>query len=113
MVVPFLQGMIILCPYPYSEDFNQGKARPAVVISKDGNSDELIIAKITSQLKKDKHSFFLKDEYLSEKLPKPSEIRCNNIFTIHRNQIIKSISYIKDGPAMAELLNKVKSYISD
>lgn len=80
--------------------------RPAVVISKDYNANDFIVAMITSQIKKDKYSFFIEPAFLTDPLDKTSEVRCDRIATVNRKLITKNISSLTPA-ATKELIQKI------
>jgi mRNA interferase MazF len=103
------QGDIVLIPYPYS-DLSSVKKRPVIVVSKNGlSADELIVAKITSVISGGKLTFQLNTTDLVSPLPKPSEIRTNQIFTAHKSLIIKKISSL-NMQALKLLNDKIQTH---
>lgn len=107
----FRQGDIVLIPYPY-DDLSSAKKRPVVLISKDEiNIDSFIVAKITSVARDDYFSFHLADPDLTIALPKPSEVRTNQLFTAHKSLIIKKFSHLKQ-TALVHLTEQIKANIT-
>ncbi len=85
----FKQGDIILFNYP-TDDFLTSKKRPCIIIGKSRSLfGSYIVAKITSVLRDDKHTFKLDNAHLSMSLVKPSEVRCDNILTVSEKVILK------------------------
>ena len=110
-VLMYRQGEIVLIPYPFT-DLSGSKKRPVVIISKTSiNSPDLIVCKITSRLRGDRFSFRLEDEYLTSPLPFPSEVRTNQLMTIHQNLVVRCLTSIKRD-ALSVLLEKIKDNIS-
>ncbi len=108
----YKQGDIIFVPYPYTDNLAQSKKRPVVIISKDKiNKDTYIVAKITSVIRNDEFSFKLQEEVLDTKLNKLSEVRTNEIFTIHKTLIIKKFTRLIN-PSLKELIKKIQDNIS-
>lgn len=96
----YKQGDLILFPYPF-DDFSNSKKRPAIII---GNARSkvgaYIVAKVTSVMKSDHHSFVLNNDYLSSPTPVPCEARCNEIATISETLIIKKLSSLDKNELM-------------
>ena len=103
----YKQGDLILFPYPF-DDFSSSKKRPAIIfgnaLSKVG---AYIVAKVTSVLKPDTHSFLLDNQYLTAPTPIVCEVRCNEIATISETIIIKKLSSL-DKNELIKLTNIVK-----
>ena len=103
----YKQGDLILFPYPF-DDFSNSKKRPAIII---GNARSkvgaYIVAKVTSVMKSDHHSFVLNNDYLTSPTPVPCEVRCNEIATISETLIIKKLSSL-DKNELMKLANLVK-----
>jgi len=91
----FVKGDIIVIPFPFS-DLSGTKRRPALVLA-DLQGDDIILCQITSQQTKDKYAIPIQDQdYIFNKLPVPSNIRPNRIFTADKNIIIKRVSSINE-----------------
>ena len=107
----YKQGDIVFVPYPYT-DLTQTKKRPVIIISKDRiNKENLIVAKITSVIRNDEFSFPLKEKDLYNKLNRQSEVRTNELFTIHKTLIIKKFARLKKLP-LKELTTNIQANIS-
>jgi mRNA interferase MazF len=104
-----VQGDIVLIPFPFSNLKNAVK-RPALVISNQqvNNTEDIIVAQITSTIRNDKFSFLLENEYLTQRLPAKSEIRIHKIFTVDKTEIIKCLSNVKH-EKLFEILEKIKT----
>lgn len=104
----YQQGDIILFPYPF-DDFSNAKKRPAIII---GNARSkigaYIVAKVTTGLKNDKHSFLLDNTRLTHPTPQTCEVRCNEIATISETIILKKLSTL-DKNELMKLTNLVKN----
>lgn len=97
----FVKGDIVVIPFPFS-DLSGSKKRPALVLA-DLAGDDIILCQITSQINKDSYSIFLEDsDFKTFKLPAPSNIRPNRIFTADKRIILKKAASLKD-----EVLDKV------
>jgi len=91
----YKQGDIIFIPFPFTDLFSK-KQRPAVIVSKDSiNYPNYIVAKITSVIRNDKFSFKINSFDIDRELVKESEVRINEIFTVHESIIIKKFSSFK------------------
>jgi mRNA interferase MazF len=107
----FNQGDIVLLPYPYT-DLSRSKRRPVVIISKDSiNRQNFIVAKITSVIRNDELSFTINQNETDIKLRKNSEVRTNELFTVHHSLIIKKITHFKKN-ALQRLTTQIKENIS-
>ena len=107
----FNQGDIVLIPYPYT-DLSNTKKRPVVIISNDAiNKQNFIVSKITSVIRNDQFTFSIKDSDTETKLKYKSEVRTNEIFTVHKSLIIKKLtSFEKE--SLKQLTEKIKENIS-
>ena len=94
----FHQGDIILVDFPFS-DSSDKKRRPALIISKDEANiifKSYLCMKITSVIKnKQIISYQLTNDMIDFELPKTSELRLNEIFTIPEYSIIKKFGKLK------------------
>lgn len=107
----FNQGDIVLIPYPYT-DLSNTKKRPVVIISKDSiNKQNFIVSKITSVIRNDQFTFSIKDSDTETKLKYKSEVRTNEIFTVHKSLIIKNLTSFEKEP-LKQLSEKIKENIS-
>ena len=88
----YRQGDIVFIPYPYT-DLSGVKKRPVVIISKDSiNRANYIVAKITSVIRNDEFSFPIENAHLEEPLRRESEVRTNEIFTVHASIVLRKFS---------------------
>lgn len=107
----YSQGDIVLLPYPYT-DLSDTKQRPVVIISKDSiNKQNFIVAKITSVIRNDQFSFPIEPTDIDTQLRRSSEVRTNEIFTVHKSLIIKTLASFKKA-ALRQLTDKIKENIS-
>ncbi|MCK4664132.1 MAG: type II toxin-antitoxin system PemK/MazF family toxin [Bacteroidales bacterium] len=105
------QGDIVLLPYPYT-DLSNTKQRPVVIISKDTiNKHNFIVAKITSVIRNDQFSFPIKPTDIDTKLRHRSEVRTNEVFTVHKSLTTKKFTSFKK-VALKQLIYKIKDNIS-
>ncbi len=99
------RGAIILTPFPFS-DLTTTKRRPAVVVSS-ADENEVIVAFITSQVRKATHPADLiietsHPDFAATGLKKDSAIRLRKLCTIE-----KSIIYGEVGEASDDLLREI------
>ena len=74
--------------------------------------DDIILCQITSQQTKDKYAIAIKDsDFKTGKLPAPSNIRPNRIFTADKNIIIRKAASINEG-AINGVIQKIISILS-
>ncbi len=107
----YKQGDIIILPFPFTENPALSKKRPAIIISNNTvKGDNFIVAKITSVIKQGPYSFLIEQNAVDFKLYKKSEIRTDQIFTIHKNIIIRKIGSLNK-PVLQELLDKIISHL--
>lgn len=107
----YSQGDIVLIPYPYT-DLSNSKQRPVVIISKNSiNKQNFIVAKITSVIRDDRFSYVIEAADIDVRLRRKSEVRTNEVFTVHKSLIIKKFaSFNKE--TLRVLTNKVKENFS-
>ena len=106
----FVKGDIVVIPFPFS-DLTGAKRRPALVLA-DLQGDDIILCQITSQQTKDNYSIIIEDiDYIFNKLPVPSNIRPNRIFTADKNIIIKKVASIKEA-AFKTVIQKIFDILS-
>lgn len=102
------QGDIVLVPFPLT-DLSQSKVRPAIIVSgvDINNSQDVILAAITTNLRDDEFSFLLENSDLTKSIDKPSEVRCHKLFTCDQSIIKKAISRLNK-TALTELIKQIK-----
>ena len=106
----YKQGDIIFIPYPFT-DLSGTKKRPVIIISKNEiNSPNFIAAKITSVIRNDKFSFELKEQNLTIPLKKESEVRTNEIFTVHKSLILRKFTNLHE-ISLSNLTDAIISHI--
>jgi mRNA interferase MazF len=105
----YKRGEIVLIPVPFS-DLSQTKQRPVLVISNTSHnyaSRDMIVVAITSNLLQNGIVIESNDLTVGE-LPKKSIIRCENIYTLEQNIVIKRFGVISE-----KVLEKVTSEINN
>lgn len=104
------QGDIILIPYPYT-DLSNTKQRPVVIISKNSiNKQQFIVAKVTSVIRNDEFAFPLYPSSLDRELKRKSEVRTNEVFTVHRKVVRKKFATLKRS-ALKDLIKQVAKQV--
>ncbi len=107
----YKQGDIVFLPYPYT-DLSDTKQRPAVIISRDAiNGQNYVVAKITSVIREDMFSFPIAPPDIDVNLRYRSEVRTNEIFTVHASLIIKRFASFRK-ETLIKLTDKIKGNIS-
>ena len=92
----YKQGDIVLVPFPYTDNLSVSKQRPVIILSKNSiNKTSYIVAKITSVIRNDYFGLPIFKIDIDFDLPKPSEIRTNEIMTVDETLIIKKIGCMK------------------
>lgn len=105
------QGDIVLLPYPYT-DLSGTKQRPVAIISKNSiNKQNFIVTKITSVIRNDRFSFAIKTADIDKNLKRESELRTNEVFTVHKSLIRKKLTSFNK-VALRKLTDKIKNNIS-
>ncbi len=104
------QGDIVIVPFPFTMGASS-KVRPAIVVSNTvvNETQDVILAQITSKPKIDIFSYQLDDDKLSETLNLKSQVRCHKIFIIKKSTITKTISKLSD-EGISELKSKIFSF---
>lgn len=103
----FKQGEIIIVPFPFS-DLSSIKQRPVMILSKNIDNEkveDVITCGITSNVKDSKYSVLIENKDLIDgKIPKPSRIKIDKLFTISQDIIKKKV-----GRVDKKTFEKVKS----
>lgn len=111
----YYQGDIVKVNYPFSDKNSQLKQRPVLIISNAKLNipkfNEIIVLPITSINVEDDFLFFLEDDMLTINLPKNSQVRCQHLLTIHKEDVISFICKFRNKVALEMLLKKVSSII--
>jgi mRNA interferase MazF len=93
----YKRGEIVLIPVPFS-DLSSVKRRPVLIISNmthnSTNSDMIVVA-ITSNLQQNGIFIDTKD-LLSGVLPKKSLVRCDKIYTLEQQIVIKQLGIVSE-----------------
>jgi mRNA interferase MazF len=103
----YQQGDIITIPYPF-DDFSRSKVRPAIIIGYSRSKvGAYIIAKITTVLTNDKHSFKLDNADLTVPTAKPCEVRSNELLTASENVFLRKVTSLNK-IALVQLCEQAK-----
>jgi mRNA interferase MazF len=105
------QGDIVLVPFPFTMG-TSSKVRPAIIVSNStvNNTQDVILAQITSKPRRDQFSYLLEKDKLSNSLHLSSQVRCHKIFVVQKTLIQKTISSLnQDG--ISELRTKIISLL--
>lgn len=87
------QGDIILVPFPFT-DLSSHKTRPALVVSKKPNGNDIIVVAITS--KATEKAVPITNESLEDgELPVTSYVRYDKIVTLHTSLVRKTVASLK------------------
>lgn len=107
----YRQGDIVLVPFPFTDGI-QSKVRPAIVISavRVNNSQDIILAQISSTSRNDEFSFFIHTDMLDTPLHKESQVRSHKIFVLEQKLIKAVISRLKE-KNLIQLTEKIKSLL--
>jgi len=93
----YKRGEIILIPVPFS-DLSASKKRPVLIVSNDNHntsSFDIVVVAITSNLAQ--QGISLSNSDMSQgQLPKLSVIRCDKIYSLDRNIVVKSIGHVSN-----------------
>lgn len=110
--MPYDQGDIVLVSFPFT-DLSSTKIRPAIIVSNSeiNQTEDVILAAITTTIYEDEFSFFLDNDDLSKPLKEPSEVRCHKLFTCDQS-IIKRVITKLDGSKVGELAKSIRSQFS-
>jgi len=91
----YKRGEIVLVPVPFS-DLSTIKRRPVLVVSNTSHNDtsrDMTVVAITSNLQQ-RGIMIETNDLLVGKLPKPSLIRCEKIYTVEQRIVIKRIGIV-------------------
>lgn len=89
-----MKGSVVVLPFPFS-DLSGSKRRPALVLTDRGGAD-VILCQITSKSKNDGLEVDLGDAHFMEgRLPVPSNIRPNKIFTADKRTILRVVGKLR------------------
>jgi mRNA interferase MazF len=95
----YKQRDIVLVPIPFS-DLSTNKKRPVIIISNDNyniENEDIVVVALTSNLVYE-NSYCIdidRNDVKEGKLPKKSRIRCDKIYTLSRNIVLKKFDRLK------------------
>ena len=91
----FVKGDVVVIPFPFS-DLSASKKRPALVVS-NITGDDIILCQITSVVKNDEYSIYLKNsDFFKGNLKVESRIRPNRLFTADRSIVAYKAGTLKE-----------------
>lgn len=100
---------IVLVPYPYIDNTEESKKRPALVVGMCDYSRSYILAKITSTISQNTQaSYIINDTDVSERLKSKCQVSTDILFTISESAIVKKISSMR-----RDSFDRVKGMILD
>lgn len=113
-MVTFERGLIILVPFPFT-DLSQTKQRPAIVVSPDTfTGDNVILCAVSSRtsatLKLWEVELNLEDAR-DKRLPKPSVIKVDRLFTLHHSRVIRTLDKLTE-QKRDEVMDKLRQLFS-
>lgn len=94
----YQQFEIVWVRYPFSDQPEKGKTRPALVVSNEASNaldGDVLVCPLTSTLRGDAFAVRLTAEMLSSPLPLDSEVRCNKVTTVRTSLILGRISALQ------------------
>ena len=110
----YKQGDIVLIPIPFT-DLSSTKKRPVLILSSDDynkNTDDLIIAAITSNIDENPHSITITDNDLTNgNLLRKSCIRTDKLYTLAQAIVIKKFGTVKEDTLTA-VIEKIYEVIA-
>ena len=109
----YKRGEIVLVPVPFS-DLSTTKQRPVLVISNTSHnftSPDMVVVAITSNLIQN-GIVIEQDDIDVGVLPKKSLIRCEKIYTLEQNIVIKQFGVISAN-ILAKVVNNIHDLITD
>jgi len=94
----FNQRDIVLIPIPFS-DLSSNKKRPVIVISNDiynkSNLDIVVVALTSNLIFENEYCIIIDNHNLENgKLPQKSHIRCDKIYTLSKNIVVKKFNRV-------------------
>ena len=104
---------LVLINFPFS-DLSSIKPRPALVI-KDLSEYDILVAQITTKINPnfEHYEIFLKTKDYNNSLRTDSIIRCDQLFTLDKNLIIKKLGFISSKSVISEVFSKLKVMLFD
>ena len=101
------QGDIVTFNYPF-DDFSGDKIRPAILVGKSRSKiGAYIVAKISTVIRNDAHSFALNNAFLSVPTRQLSEVRCNELVTVSETKFLRHVSTL-DKTELTKLCQQIQ-----
>lgn len=94
------QRDIVLIPIPFT-DLSSNKKRPVIIISNDdynkNNLDIVVVALTSNLIFENKYGIEIDNHNLEKgKLPQKSQIRCDKIYTLSKDIVVKKFNKINE-----------------
>ncbi len=93
----YSKNEIILVRYPFS-DLSNSKVRPAIVVSTPHQSQDILIAPLTSKTLSLLEGEFILSQWLASGLNVPTAVK-RGLYTVHQSLVIKAIGKLADSDA--------------
>lgn len=93
----YQQFEIVWVSYPFSDQPEKSKKRPALIVSNDASNaldNDVLVCPITSTLRGDAFAVQLTGAMLTSSLPLDSEVRCNKVTTVRTSLILGTITAV-------------------
>ena len=87
----FTKGTVVMVDYPYRDDINTYKTRPAIVMSYNEEITNVILLQVTSHLPRTIYDYTISDYIDTGLTIQPSVVRCNCVFTIPNSKLLQKI----------------------
>ncbi len=106
----YRQGDIVILELPFT-DLLGSKLRPVLVLNSIDLGEDLIVAKITSQLGQHRVPITQSDLAIGRLKKKPSYVDCSSIFTVEKKLVVKIVGRLT-GEALSKVKDELKSIFS-
>lgn len=93
----YSKNEIILVRYPFS-DLSNSKVRPAIVVSTPHQSQDILIAPLTSKTLSLLEGEFILSQWLASGLNVPTAVK-RGLYTVYQSLVIKAIGKLADSDA--------------
>lgn len=94
-------GAIVMVDFPFREDNNKYKSRPAVIIGFDNNITSVVLLQVTSHQVRTMYDYEIKEYRGTGLYKKPSVVRCNCVFTIANSKTVFKIGDLSRNDLLA------------
>ncbi len=109
----YSKGDLVLVNFPFS-DLSSIKTRPALVI-KDLSEHDVLLSQITTKINPlfERYEIFLRTKDCNDSIRVDSIIRCDQLFALNKNLIIKKLGSITNKLVISEVYSKLKLMLFD